>query len=601
VAVGRAGRSHRSWSDLQLYARLLGEARCYWLHIVALFLLGLVSTGTALLTPLPLKIAVDNVVGSQPLPGVIAAVFEPSKATLMLLVAVLVVVVHGLDHLQRLATYTLGTNTGERLALEFRAKLFRHAQRLSFAYHDRRGTADAIYRIQWDAAAIQWIAVYGVTPFISAALTLAGMFYVIGMLSWPLALVALAVAPVVSVVNATARRDLRRRWTKAKDLESSAYSMVHEVLIGLRIVKAFGQEEREEARFLTRFGDSTRARTRVALVEGSFDLLVGLTIAVGTGVVLFVGLQQVQAGTLSLGGLVLVIGYLARLYLPFQEISKSLVMLQASLASAERAYALLDEAPDVVERPHARPLVRAAGAVAFRNVSFAYAGHARVLHDLSFDVPPGTRLGIMGATGAGKTTLVSLLSRFYDPTAGQILLDGIDLREYRLQHLRRQFAIVLQEPVLFSATVAENIAYARPDASEQDLVESARSANAHDFIAALPDGYQTLVGERGMRLSGGERQRIALARAFLKDAPILILDEPTSSIDVETEAVILEAMWRLMQGRTAFLIAHRITTLAPCDACLELEGGRLARMAPLNSPAGALRVAPHGRSGLARS
>ncbi len=324
-----------------------------------------------------------------------------------------------------------------------------------------------------------------------------------------------------------------------------------------------------------------RARIRMASFEGTFGLLVGVTTAMGTAVVIYLGGRHIQSGLITLGDLVLVIVYLLQLYAPVQAIAKSVTTLQSSLASTRRALALLDEAPDVVERPHARPLVRAAGAVAFRNVSFAYAGHARVLHDLSFDVPPGTRLGIMGATGAGKTTLVSLLSRFYDPTAGEILLDGIDLREYRLQHLRRQFAIVLQEPVLFSATIAENIAYARPDASEQDIVESARSANAHDFIAGLSDGYQTLVGERGMRLSGGERQRIALARAFLKDAPILILDEPTSSIDVETEAVILEAMWRLMQGRTAFLIAHRITTLAPCDACLELEGGRLARMAPL--------------------
>ena len=267
--------------------------------------------------------------------------------------------------------------------------------------------------------------------------------------------------------------------------------------------------------------------------------------------------------------------YLAQLYAPLKTISKSAATLQSSLASAERAFALLDEAPDVVERPNAGRLLRASGAVAFHNVSFAYNGGAPVLHDVSFDIRPGTRVGIMGMTGAGKTTLVSLLTRFYDPTAGQILLDGVDLRDYKLADLRNQFAIVLQEPVLFSTSIAENIAYARPDASEEEIIEAAKAANAHEFIVSLPQGYETLVGERGMRLSGGERQRISLARAFLKDAPILILDEPTSSVDMKTEAAIMEAMERLMQGRTAFIIAHRLSTLTNCDVLLKIENGRL--------------------------
>jgi len=278
-----------------------------------------------------------------------------------------------------------------------------------------------------------------------------------------------------------------------------------------------------------------------------------------------------------LGDLLLVMGYLAQLYGPLNTLSNSKASLQSSLASAERAFSILDEAPDVVERPGAQPLARAAGAVAFREVSFAYREDHPVLHEVSFEIDPGTRVGISGETGAGKTTLMSLLGRFYDPTTGEISLDGIDLRDYKLADLRSQFAIVLQEPVLFSTTISENISYARPGASEEEIIEAAKAANAHEFIVGLPHGYETEVGERGMSLSGGERQRIALARAFLRDAPVLILDEPTSSVDTKTEAVIMDAMERLMRGRTTFMIAHRLGTLANCDVRLEIEEGRVVR------------------------
>ena len=304
-------------------------------------------------------------------------------------------------------------------------------------------------------------------------------------------------------------------------------------------------------------------------------MLVGLISALGTAGVLLIGVGHVRQGALSLGQLLMVLGYLAQLYDPLKTISRKAAGLQNYLASAERAFSLLDEAPEVPERPRARSVPRASGAVEFRGVCFAYGPDRPVLQDVSFAIAPGTRLGVIGATGAGKTTLISLLTRFYDPTAGQILLDGVDLRDYKLDDLRRQFAVVLQETVLFSASIAENIAYAAPGASREQIVVAAHAANAHEFIVRLPRGYDTQVGERGAQLSGGQRQRIALARAFLKDSPVLILDEPTSAVDAETEATILGAMRHLMRGRTVLVISHRPSTLERCAGLLVLESGRV--------------------------
>src|SRR6266498_3356493 len=554
------------YTDVTLYRRLLRQARPYWPYIGGIFLLSLLSSPLSLLTPLPLKIAVDSVIGSHPLPGffdvLLPAAITGSDGAALLIAAGLLVAVSLLSQLQELATSLLRTYAGERLVLGFRAQLFRHLQRLSLTYSDSKGTSDSSYRIQYDAPAIQFIAIDGVIPFFSAGLTIAGMIYVTARIDWQLALVALGVSPILFLVSQTYRRRLRKHSREVKKLESSALSVVQEVLAAIRVVKAFGQEEREQERFVRRSSEGMRARIRLALVEGGFGLLVGVTTALGTSAVLVIGIRHVQLGALTLGELLLVMSYLSQLYAPLKTMSKKAASLQSHLAGAERAFALLDEAPDVVEWPRARPLARAAGAVAFRNVSFA--------------IPAGTRVGIAGTTGAGKTTLVSLLTRFYDPTTGQILLDGVELHDYKLADLRNQFAIVLQEPILFSTSIAENIAYARPGASDREIVVAAQAAGAHEFITRLPRGYETLVGERGMRLSGGERQRIALARAFLKDAPMLILDEPTSSVDMRTEAAIMEAMERLMRGRTAFMIAHRLSTLTDCDMLLKIENGRLA-------------------------
>ena len=572
-----------SYSTRTIYRRVFRETRPYRLHLLGMLALSLMSTPVALLTPLPLKIVVDSVLGDKPLPGfmqpMVPEIVTGSKAMILILAVALVMIVALLSQLRGICSLILQTYTGENLVKDFRTRLFRHAQRLSLSYHDWRGTADSIYRIQYDALAVQWITTDSLIPLVTSIVTLVSMIYITALIDLQLALVALTVSPLLFLILRIYGQRLRTGWRGQKKLESSTLEIVQETLGGIRVVKAFGQEDREKERFTGRASETLRARVRLSFQEGGLGLMVGLITAAGEAAVIFIGVRNVQAGSLTLGDLLLVMGYLAQLYRPLQSMSKKVGDLQRSLASAERSFALLDQAPEVIATPNARPLARAKGALLFEDVSFAYEReNIPVLQNVSFGVQPGTRVGIAGATGAGKTTLVSLLTRFYDPTSGRITLDGVDLRDYKIADLRNQFAIVLQEPVLFSTSLAENIAYAKPEVDFEEIVAAAQAANAHEFITRLPEGYGTQVGERGMRLSGGERQRISLARAFLKDAPILILDEPTSSVDTKTEAVIMEAMTRLMRGRTTFMIAHRLSTLEQCDVGLQIEDGRLVDM-----------------------
>jgi ATP-binding cassette, subfamily B, bacterial len=570
----------RHYSDKVLLERLSVLARPYWPHLGGLLALSALASPLALLLPVPLKIAVDSALGSHPLPGFLDPFVpgaKPSPTAALMVAIALLVVVTVLMHLQKSAVSVVSSHVGEKLLMRLRSRLFRHVQRLSLSYHDARGTADSAYCIQYDAMSIQWIAVTGLIPALQALFMLVGIAYVTALIDWQLAVVALAIVPVLFVVTNAYRRRLRSGWRTAKELESSALSVVQEVLTSLRLVKAFSQEEREQERFVARASEGMAARIGVMALDGLFGLFIGITTAAGSAVVLYVGVHHVRSGQITLGDLLVVMAYLTQLYDPLTTLSRQAGKVQSALAGAERAFKLLDEPFDIPEQPDARRLTRARGDIEFRDVTFSYAPGRPALAGISFEVRAGSNVGIAGTTGSGKSTLASLLLRLYDPTAGHILLDGVDLRDYNVADLRNQFAIVLQDPVVFGTTIAENIAYARPDATRDEIIAAARAANAHEFIARLPDDYDSIVGERGMTLSGGERQRISLARAFLKDAPILVLDEPTSSVDVRTEAAIIEAMQRLMSGRTTFMIAHRLETLAACHVRIEIEDGQLAR------------------------
>jgi ATP-binding cassette subfamily B protein len=569
----------RRYRSFELYRRLLLEARSCWPHIFGLFLLSLLSVPLALLTPLPLKLVVDSVIGTHPLPSFSRAFglddAPPGPESVLLFAVGLTVALALLGGLQALATYMLRTQAGEQLALSFRAKLFRHAQRLSCLYHDSVGTNDSIYRIQYDAPAIQWIAVEGVIPFLTAGVTLIGMLVVIIRIDWQLALVALCTAPVLYLATRYFGPRMRTHWYEIRNLETGAFSVVQEALVSLRLVQALRQEDRERDRFVKQASFSMSARLRAALSESMLGLVVGLATATGTALVLYIGVKRVQASFVTLGDLLLVMAYLVQLLGPLAALSRMTGHMENSLASADRAFTLLDRVPDVVEEQHAIRLNRASGRITFRDVSFEYATDSPVLRNITIDIPAGTRVGIMGMTGAGKTTFLNLLMRFFDPTEGAILLDGIDIRRYKIDDLRNQFLIVLQDSILFSTTLEENIAYGHSSASHDQIVEAAKNAHAHDFICRLPKSYSSTIGERGMTLSGGERQRIALARAFLKGSPILVLDEPTSSVDSATEAEIIQTLRRLSRGKTVFLITHRMKPLALCDVFFKIVDGRM--------------------------
>lgn len=561
-----------------MWRRINRESSGYRLHTLGLLLIELIATPLFLLAPVPLALVVDSFLGGKALPGWLDAVVPDglSPGGVLLLAALLQVVAVLITDLQSVSSSVVRTHTFEQLTLGMRSRLFAHLQRLSFSFHDQRGSADSLYRLQYDAQALGWVLVDHLVPMLAAALTLVSVFVVVVNIDVALSLVALAVMPVLVILAATSKDHLRRHYRSSARLESDAMGVLHEVLGSFRVVKAFGREAAEHRRFLDKGNLSAKTKVALSIREGMLGLAVNLTISVGTGLVLYVGANRVRDGNISLGELLIVLNYLARLYDPLKVIAKQITGLQRSYESLERSFEVLDEEPDVREHPDARPLVHAQGAIELRSVCFGYSRDDPVLQDVSLIVPAGTRVGVVGRTGAGKTTLVSLLLRFYDVDSGAVLLDGVDVREYRIDDLRSQFAMVLQEPVLFATTIRENIAYGRPGASIEEIRSAAEMAGADAFISALSEGYDTLVGERGQRLSGGERQRISLARAFLKDAPILLLDEPTSSVDTRTEAGIMAAMQRLMEGRTTFMIAHRLSTLDSCDLVVSVNDTHLS-------------------------
>ena len=574
-----AAKQDRRYGDWVLYKRLMHEARPYWKHLLALFGLSLLAAPLALLMPVPVSLVVDSVLSDKPLPGwfetVVPSAWYATSDGLLLTCTLGIIAIALLTQLQDLGMWLLKTWTGQHLVLRFRARMFAHLQRLSLGYHHREGTADSIYRLQFDAPSIQSVAIEGLIPFATAIIKVLVLLVAVWKLDWVIALIALAGGPVLFGLTELFRKRLRRRWRAVRERESAAMEVVQESLGAVRVVKAFGQEARESHRYRGEAEGGVHAAIKAVIAHGTFDVLAGLVVGLGGAAILYIGARHVMDGQLTVGQLLLVLAYLSQLFQPLREVGTRIASMQGSLASAERVFHVLDEQREAPERPGARPLERATGAFHFRDLTFGYDPDEPIIRDVDIEIPAGAKVGIAGKTGSGKSTLLSLLPRFYDPQQGAVTLDGVDLRDLQLADLRRQYGIVLQEAVLFSTSIRENIAYGRPDATEAEIIQAAKDAAAHEFIMALPEGYDTNAGDRGMRLSGGERQRVSLARAFLRDAPILILDEPTSALDSETETLVIQALERLMAGRTTFMIAHRLTTLAGCDIRLQVADGRV--------------------------
>ena len=560
--------------------RAFEDLRPYLWPIVVLLIVSLTAVPITLIFPLPIKLLVDSVLGSQPLPGYLT-VFVGSQLSKSLTLWLAITILMGtavLTYLQNLVNVWYTNKVGNRMTLDESARLFRQMQRLSIAYHDAMGAADSAYRTLNDAPMLRSFGIDSMIPLATSILTIGAMILVMVYFDWQLALVALLVSPVMFLLTFVFRPRIRAGWRKFRASESAAMAVAQESIGASRLVKSYGQEERKNEQLVSHYNASLNAQLKVQVDSAVYSLLVGVVTAAGLAAVFYIGIGHVQAGALTLGSLLVVNYYVTQLYGPLRNVGQSILDIQMSLTGVERYRAVLDEKPDVPESPNALPLARAKGKIAFRKVSFEYTKGHPVLDDVSFELPSANCLGVVGPTGSGKTTLSTLLLRLFDPTEGVIALDDINLRDYKLADLRNQFAVVHQETVLFSTTVAENIRFARPSATMDEVIGAATAAKAHDFITSLPNGYETLVGERGMKLSGGERQRVSLARAFLKNAPILILDEPTSSLDVHTEAAILETIQELMEGKTTLMIAHRASTLRNCNMILVLEEGRVTRM-----------------------
>ncbi|MBS1868261.1 MAG: ABC transporter ATP-binding protein [Actinobacteria bacterium] len=543
------------------------------LAVVSLILMA-ASAGMALLSPWPLALLLDTVLGNKPPPALLGFLDGLSTYQLLAVAVIAGLVVTALEH--GLAVYDNYVNTklDQSMVLDLRSDMFRHAQKLSMAYHDSKQMGKLMFQINTQAAAVGAVTV-SIPPLLQSVLTLVGMFVVIEQIQPTLALLSLTVVPFVYLSAGYYTRHIEPRVYSVRKLEGDSLTIVHEAMSMLRVIVAFGRERHEYGKFRAQGEQAVAARVNLTVRQTVFTLAVTMITAVGTALVLGFGARHVLQKDMTVGELVVVMGYIASMYKPLEQISTTFSSLQQAFISLRSAFELLETEPEIVERPGALALRQVRGAIAFEHVDFAYGGRQGTLKDVSFRVEPGQCVAIVGPTGAGKSTLLSLLTRFYDPARGRVTLDGHDVRDLRLNELRSRISVVLQEPLLFGASIRENIRYGRLEASDEEVEAAARAANAHAFVSALPKGYDTKLGERGALLSGGERQRISVARAFLKDAPVLILDEPTSSIDSKTEAVILDALARLIRGRTTFVVAHRLSTIRDADLILAVDDGRV--------------------------
>ena len=580
---------HHTWSPLKVAARLLvrysaGE----YGRIVFGILLMFGMSAVMLLQPWPLKLILDSVLGREAPPGQLATFYELTKPTFLVVDPVLGALAFLCVSIVLIQLVTGALNIwstqelvaiGLRMVFKLRCAIFDHVQRLSLTFHDSTTVGDSLYRIAWDAYSVQTIFNQGVVPTLTAIVTLTGIVAVMFTRDWSLTLAALSVAVPLLVIICRFERRMAARAAQVCQRESDVTSRVQETLSGIRAVQAFGREEYENDRFRRYAEASAQASLELTLIQTSAQFAIAVILACGTAAVIWLAASRTLQGRLSPGDVVLMASYMAMLYKPIEALAYSAAGIQQASAGAMRVFEVLDAVPDVREPRDARPLSgRSKGEIRFEQVSFAYPDRRPALRKVSLDIPAGSSLALVGPSGAGKTTLASLLLRLYDVNSGRITVDGADIRSLTLKSLRSNVGLMLQQNILFGVTVRENIAYGKPDATFDEIRRASQIAGADEFIMALPQQYDTQIGEQGSLLSGGQRQRISLARVFLKDAPILILDEPTLGLDAEAENAIVESLDRLVYGRTTIVVAHNLSTVRHVDQIAVLKEGSVVEI-----------------------
>ncbi len=532
-----------------------------------------------LLQPWPLKIVLDDVFkthgGKTGLPAFVYGFLGTDKLAAIKFACIAVLAIALLDAVSTYAEKYLTTSVGQWVTYDLRRALYAHMQRLSIAFHDQKRTGDLISRVTSDVDDIQSFIASGLLSSFINVLTLIGMVGVMCWLNWRFTLIALSVAPLLFFVVYSYTRRIKQAARKVKKKESIVVSVVEEVLSSIRVVKAFARERYEQERLeeasLAEVESSLRARSLKAKLAPLVDLIV----AAGTCMVLWFGAKLTLNGALSVGSMVLFIQYLSKMYKPMQELSKMTDTYSKAAVGYERIQEILQTDNEVRDLRGARAVKKLNGKIEFEHVTFSYSPDQPVIRDMSFRIDPGQVAALVGPTGVGKTTIVSLVPRFYDPDEGVVKIDGIDVRQIKQQSLRQQISYVLQENVLFHGPLWQNIAYGKPEASRKEIIRAAELANAMEFIEKLPQGFDTIVGERGMTLSGGQRQRIAIARAVIRNTPILMLDEPTSGLDAASEKLVFAALDRLMEGKTTIVIAHRLSTIRRANVIFVVDDGAI--------------------------
>ena len=553
--------------------------RPHWKAISVAFVAVLIEGAASLFDPWPIKIVIDYALGPRPMPGWMAGVvqktFGDGRPAIIYFAAVATVVVATVGAVASYTQNYLTTKVGQMVMLDLRQTLYHHIQRLSLSFYDRTKIGDLISRVTTDVDAIQNFVSTALLGIVVNALTLAGMLAVMFYFNWRFTLIALSVAPILFLQVYTLTRRIKQATRAVRKKESEIVSVVAETLSSIRVVKAFAREDYEEKRLEKETLESIEMAMRARSIKARLAPIVDVIVAIGTCIVLWYGARLVLQGGLTAGALVVFLLYLGKMYKPMRDLSKMTDTVSKALIGAERIKELISLEDGVRDHPQARTAPRFKGRIEFDRVYFGYYDAQPVLKDISLSIEPGQYVALVGPTGAGKSSIIGLIPRFYDPFTGRLLIDGEDSRNFTLRSLREQISFVLQETILFHATVWQNIAYGKPGASHDEIIHAARLANAHEFIERMPEGYETMVGERGVTLSGGQRQRIAIARAIIRNSPILILDEPTSGLDTSSEKLVLEALGRLTAGKTVIVITHHLETIVKADIIFTLKDGRI--------------------------